>query len=169
VRLISIKEQVNKLSRCIQCFKKCIESLPGVLFLKKMNGWATRDVTAHLIGWNIYTIKGCQQLRRGELPFYFFDPGVDFCKVNGILVREYDSKDKKELIAQLDSSLKKLKEFLININPADWETDFGVTYRGYTITIRNTVDNLARDYDNHRQQIEKWAAGEGVKGIITKG
>jgi hypothetical protein len=169
VRGISIKEQVNKLNRSIREFIRCIESLPGALFLKEMNGWAIRDVTAHLIGWNIYTIKGCQQLRKGELPFYFLDPGDDFCKVNAVLVREYDSKDKKELIAQLDASLVKLKDFLITVGPADWETDFGVTYRGYTITIKNTIDNLARDYDNHRQQIEKWAAEEGVKGIITKG
>jgi len=131
--------------------------LPESIFLKKMDAWAPRDVTAHLIGWNLYTIKGCQQLRKGELPFYFNDPGDDFCKVNAILVREYDSKDKKKLIAQLNASTEKLKKFLFEVDPADWETDFGVKYMGYTITIKNSVDALISDFIKHRHQIEEWA------------
>ena len=100
---ITIKEQVNNLNHCIQEFVKCVDSLPESLFLNKMDGWAPRDVTAHLIGWDLYTVRGCQQLKRGELPFYLIDPGDDFCKVNAVLVREYDSKDKEILISQLDA------------------------------------------------------------------
>jgi hypothetical protein len=125
-----------------------------------MDNWAPRDITAHLIGWNIITIKGCQQLINGELPFYFNDPGDDFCKINALLVQEYNTKDKKELLSQLDDSLKQLKHFLTNVDPIAWENDFGVTYKGYTITIKNSVEALIHDYINHRQQIEKWA---GVK------
>ena len=152
----AIKKQVDDLNRGVREFIGCIDLLPKSLFLKKMDGWAPRDVTAHLIGWNLYTIKGCQQLMRGELPFYFIDPGNDFCKVNALLVRKYDSKDKKKLLKQLHASMEKLKTFLITVEPADWETDFGVKYRGEIITIKNTVDALIFDFINHRQQIEKW-------------
>jgi hypothetical protein len=154
---ITIKDQVDNINRGVQEFIKCIDLLPESLFLKKMDGWTPRDVTAHLIGWNLYTIKGCQQLKRGELPFYFIDPGDDFCKVNALLVTEYDFKDKKRLIAQLNASTEKLKKFLIVVDPADWETNFGVKYMGETITIKNSVDALISDFITHRQQIEQWA------------
>lgn len=130
-----------------------------------MDDWAPRDVTAHLIGWSLYTIKGCQQLRGRETPFYLIDPGDDFCKVNAVLVQEYNSKDKKKLIAQLDASTEKLTKFLIAVDPTDWKTDFGVTYKGKAITIKNSVDALISDFTTHRQQIEKWAEKEKNSGV----
>ncbi|HEY98542.1 MAG TPA: ClbS/DfsB family four-helix bundle protein [Dehalococcoidia bacterium] len=131
--------------------------MPENLFLKKIDDWTPRDVTAHLIGWNLYKIKGCQQIMNGEIPFYFIDPGEDYSKINAVLVREYDSRDIKELISQLNASAEKLSEFLNTIDPADWEADFGVKLRGKTITIKNSLEAMAYDFINHRRQIEKWA------------
>jgi hypothetical protein len=131
--------------------------LPEALFLKKMDGWAPRDIAAHLIGWNLTTIKGCRQITKGETPFYFVDPGNDFCKVNAVLVQKYNSRDKKELLAQLDASAEKLKEFLMALDPVDRESDFGVKYQGKPVTIRNTINALIADFTAHRQQIEQWA------------
>jgi hypothetical protein len=153
---ITIKKQVDSLNHRVQEFINCIDSLPESLFLMKMDDWTPRDVTAHLIGWNLYTIKGCQQLMRGELPFYFVAPGDDFCKVNALLVHEYDSKDKKDLIAQLDASTTELKDFLSTITTYDWENNFGVKYKEKPVTVKNSVDALISDFVTHRQQIEKW-------------
>jgi hypothetical protein len=166
VRGITIKERVDKLYRSIREFKVCIESLPESLFLKKIDGWAPRDITAHLIGWNLSTMKGCQQIMKGETPFYLIDPGDDFCKVNAVLVREYDSRDKKELVAQLDASTKELNKFLDTIARDDWEADFGVKYQGQPVTIKNSIDALTDDFIAHRQQIEQWAKNER---LIEKG
>jgi hypothetical protein len=160
VSAITIKKKIEELNTSVREFARCIDLLPESVFLKKMDGWAPRDVAAHLIGWNINTIKGCQQLINGEVPFYFNDPGDDFCKVNALLVREYDVKDKKKLIIQFNASVEKLKRFLVAVDPADWEANFGVTFKGEPITIKNSVNTLIHDYINHRQQIEKWA---GVK------
>ena len=152
-----IKEQLTNYNRCVREYVKCIESLPEALFLKKMDDWAPRDVTAHLIGWNLHKIKGCLQIKKGEVPFYFIDPGDDFCEVNALLVRKYDSRDKNKLINQLNASTEKLCEFLATLDPADWETDFGVRLMGRTVTIKNSIEAMAYDFINHRQQIEKWA------------
>ena len=152
---IAIKKQVDNLNHAVQEFAECINSLPESLFLKKIDVWTPRDVTAHLIGWNLHTIKGCQQLRKGELPFYFIDPGDDFRKVNASLIKEYDSKDKEELLKQLNTSAENLKSYLIATKPADWETDFGVRYKGQIITIKNSVDALTYDFISHRHQIER--------------
>jgi hypothetical protein len=154
---ISVRKQVSELNSAVQEFSRCIDSLPESVFLKKMNDWAPRDVIAHLIGWNLYTIKGCQQLKRGELPFYFNDPGDDFRKVNALLVGKYNSKDKKKLLAQLEASAKKLTSYIATIEPSDWEGDFGVTFWRKTITIKNSVDALITDFISHKRQIKKWA------------
>ncbi|MFC2020498.1 ClbS/DfsB family four-helix bundle protein [Chloroflexota bacterium] len=151
------KRQVENLSLSIKEFISCIESLPDALFLKKMDDWAPRDVTAHLIGWDLYTIEGCQQIRSGETPFYFIDPGDDFCKINAVLVQKYNSTDKAELIKQLEISSEKLKQFILTLEPSIWDTDYGVTYKGEPVTVKNSIDMLIHDYANHRQQIEKWA------------
>jgi len=122
-----------------------------------MDGWSPRDVLAHLIGWNRYTIEGCQQIRRGETPFYFIDSGDDFSKVNAVLVRKYDSRDKRRLINELEASAQELEQFLLSVDSTEWESDYGVNYEGGPVTINNSIDVLIRDYLVHRQQIEKWA------------
>ena len=155
----SPKEQVDNFDLNIKEYIRCLDSLPEVLFLKKMDDWTPRDITAHLIGWNLYTIEGCQQIRRGEIPSFFVDPGDDFSKVNAVSVREHNSTDKAELIEKMEASAEQLKQYILSLDPTDWVTDYGVTYKGGAVTIRNMVDALGYDFDSHRQQIEKWAEG----------
>ena len=153
---MAIEDQVENLSRSVKDFTECVDSLHGEMFLKKLNGWSPRDILAHLIGWNRYTVKGCEQIRRGDLPFYFVDPGEDYCKVNAVLVREYSSMDIRELLDELEASTNELKAFLGMVDLLDWDRDYGVRYQGINITIRNTVGALIEDYIDHRQQLEEW-------------
>ncbi len=156
------KEQATSLGLSVNEFISCIKSLPDGLFLRRMDDWAPRDVTAHLIGWNRYTIEGCQQLMKGETPYFFIDPGDDFCKVNAVLVRQYDSKDSSGLINQVKTSAEELERFILALGPTEWQTDYRVTYEGGPISVKNMVDALGYDYDTHRQQIEEWAENEGM-------
>jgi len=153
---MSIKEQVDKLTLCIKDFAGYIDSLPQDLFLKKIDDWSPRDILAHLIGWNRYTIEGGQQIARGETPLYFIDPGDDFCKVNAVLVRKYHSTNKQELLSELEVSTHELKQFLLSLDPAEWESDYGVSYEGGHVTIKNTIDALIGDYVQHKEQIMRW-------------
>ena len=154
---MTIGDQINQLRRRVEEFASCMESLPSGWFLKPIDAWAPRDVVAHLIGWNRYTITGCEQIRKGETPFYFFDPGEDFSKINATLVQAYASRDKQEILGELTASLQELTQYLHSLDPADWERDTGVTYQGEVITIRSTVDALMGDFVNHQRQIEAWA------------
>ena len=158
VNEITIEEQLNNLDVHIQTFVSCIDSLPEAFFLKRMDKhWAPRDVVAHLIGWNRYTIEGCQQMRRGETPFYFIDPGDDFSKVNAMSVRKYHSRSRRKLVSELEASAQELRQFLLSLDPTEWKADYGIRWRRGPVTIRNTVDALIHDYVLHRQQIEEWA------------
>ena len=153
---MTIEEQIGYLSNNIQEFTECINSLPEDLFLKKLDEWAPRDILAHLIGWNRYTIEGCQQIIKCETPFFLIDPGYDFSKVNAVSVQKYDSKDRQALIEELKASARELLQFLLSVESTQWNADYGVTYRGGTVTVMNMVEALASDFIHHRLQIEKW-------------
>jgi len=98
-------------------------------------------------------------IRHGQIPFYLVDPGHDFCKVNAVLVRQYSSHDKRELLDELEASCQELKLFLLSLDLADWESDYGVRDQGFPVTIQNNLEGLIDDYLHHREQIEEWAKG----------
>ena len=163
---MTIEEQIRNLSRNIEEFAGYINSLPEGLFLKKLDDWAPRDILAHLIGWNRYTIEGSRQIMRGETPFFFIDPGHDFSKVNAVSVQKYDSKDRQTLINELKASARELEQFLRSVDPARWDTDYGVTYHGGTVTVMNMADALARDFIHHRLQIKTWVESLDSNSIL---
>jgi len=151
---MTLEEQINKLSGAIGEFVSSIDSLTGDTFLKRMDDWSPRDVLAHLIGWNRYTIEGCEQIKRGEPPFYFIDSGDDFSKVNAVSVQRYSSRDRRQLIDELNTSFGELERYLRSLGSAEWKADYGVRwYAGGRVTIKNTIDALISDYVHHREQI----------------
>ena len=151
-------ERLRNLDESVRAFAHCIRSLSGRLFLAKLDEqWTPRDVTAHLIGWNRHTLEGSRQIRTGQQPFYFANPGDDFSKVNAVSVGKYNSRNARELVDQLETSAQELERFLLSLDPAELEADYGVRYRGGSVTIGNTVDALVDDYVLHRRQIEDWA------------
>ena len=161
--IIKIEEQIAKFDQSIEDFVRCVASLNEELFLKRLNHWSPRDVVAHLIGWNRYIIEGSNQIRRGELPFYDIDPGEDYSKVNAVLVLEYSSTDRQEMLDELQASAQELKRFIQSLDSSEWSRDYGVRHKGAIITIQNTVDELIEDYDIHRERIKEWERRESSR------
>jgi hypothetical protein len=157
---MNIETQIAKFDQSIEDFVHCVASLNEEFFLKRPNHWSPRDVVAHLIGWNRYTIEGSNQIRRGELPFYEIDPGEDCCKVNAVLILEYSSTDRQEMLDELQVSAQELKLFIQSLDSSEWSRDYGVRLKGAVITIQNTVDELIEDYDIHKERIKEWARRE---------
>ncbi len=148
--------RLSALHEAFARFRACADALPSERFLERMNGWPPRDVTAHLIGWNRYTIEGCREILRGVCPSYLEDEPNDFGTVNRESVERYASSDRNELLAELDASFDELKAFLLTVSDPQWDNDFGVRYKGYVITVGNSVEGLRMDYDRHREGIETW-------------
>lgn len=159
---MTVEEQIRNLNNNIKEFSRYINSLPENLFLKKLDDWAPRDILAHLIGWNRSTIEGCQQIMKGETPWYFIDPGHDFSKFNARLVEEYNSKDRGRLIEELEVSAQELELFLVSIDDTRWDTGYGVTYKGGSVTVNNMVEGLNIDYVKHREQIQTWVESQDI-------
>jgi len=158
---MQINPQIKQLDQAVSNFKTCIQDLPESKFLHPINGqpiigWTPRDVIAHLIGWNRHTITGCRRIKTGELPLYFNDAENDFSNVNAESLELYATTDQGLLLDELEVSFHALQNYLLFLNPDDWQTDFGVRYRDSTITIENTVAALIKDYDDHIEEIQAW-------------
>jgi len=150
-------KMIPKLSQAAMNYRECILELPEDAFLKPINGWSPRDITAHLIGWNRHTITGCRQIRMGNLPSYFSDAPNDYKNINDESVALYFSQDRELLLAELETSYLSLENFVQFMDPDDWTKDFGVRYGEHTITISNTIEALIQDYDEHCQEIRTWS------------
>jgi len=149
----SIETQKGELSEAVESLAQLVEALDEQNFLGPLGRWSARDVVAHLIGWNRYTVQGARQIVRGELPFYDVDPGEDYANVNRTHLREYPSRVRDELLAELRTSARELSEALSLLDPDTWSRDYGVRHKGQTVTIRGTVDDLITDYAHHSEQI----------------
>ena len=155
-----IGAQVHRLESNVDEMAHCVASLDEDFFLKPIRKWSPRDIVAHLIGWNRYMVRGADQIRAGELPFYDVDPGDDYSKVNAALVREYSSTNREELLAELRASARELQQHLLSLDPDAWDRDYGVRHAGAVVTIRNSVDELVNDYRHHWKQISEWSAAQ---------
>jgi hypothetical protein len=161
---MNIKTQIAKFDQSIEDFVHCVASLNKELFLKRFNHWPTRDVVAHLIDWNRYTIEGGNQIKRGELPFYEIDRGEDCCKVDAVLILAYSSTARQEMLDELKVSAQESKEFLRSLDFIVWSGDYGVQLKGAVTTIQNTVDELIEDYDIHTEWIKGWVRSGSSRG-----
>jgi uncharacterized protein (TIGR03083 family) len=148
-----IETQKGELKEAVESFTRLVAALDDNTFLGPLGRWSARDVVAHLVGWNRYTVQGAKQIVRGELPFYDVDPGEDYANVNRTHLREYPSRVKEALLAELRASARELSEALSALDSDTWSRDYGVTHKGQTVTIRSTVTDLIVDYAHHAEQI----------------
>ncbi len=153
---MTIDGQIARLDRSVEELAAAVASLDEKLFLERLNGWSSRDIVAHLVGWNRFIIEGSRQITRGELPSYDVDPGENYSKVNARLIREYPTTDRHELLEELRTSARELGRFLKTQDADTWQRDFGLRHQDSIVTIRNTVEELIDDYGHHLHQIDEW-------------
>jgi hypothetical protein len=146
-----------QLIEAYQHFSKLIDSLSNEQFLSPMNGWAPRDVVAHLIGWNSLMIEASSSIRAGNPPSYYDDAPNDYSNINASFTAKYSSQSKQELLAELQSSVEKLEKFIDSLPSEELTAHHGVMHHsGEPATIAEIIDSLASDYQDHSRQIEEW-------------
>lgn len=151
------QEQIEALRANISTFIACATAISEEAFLRVVTEWSPRDVVAHLIGWNVYTLEGCRDLQQGKAPPFLADEADDFKNVNAASVQRYSSSDKGELVGQLQTTADELLIYLDQLEPAAWTRDYGVPGEsGRPNLIMNDVAALAADYLGHAQEITTW-------------
>lgn len=153
---MAIQEYNEQLQSSLHQFMRAIRTLSEEQFVQPMNGWAPRDVVAHLIGWNRAYVGIVDAIRRGEMPEALVDPGEDFSKANAGFVRQYDSTDMIQLLREMELSYQELASHLYTVDVEDWARGFVVPGAAEPITVEECIRDLIVDYDNHRQEIEAW-------------
>ncbi len=153
----SIEAQIENLQEGVRVISSSVEALSAERFLGPLGNWTPRDVVAHLIGWNRYSVTGSRQLLKGEQPFYDEDPGEDYSNVNARLVSEYSSRDRTELLAEHAQAAAELAKYLRSLSPHDWQRETGVSFDGDELVIRQNVDWLIEDHHYHGEQLRALA------------
>jgi len=145
------------LKKAYEDFTKLILSLPDEQFLSSMDGWAPRDVVAHLIGWNSLMIESSLSILDGKPPSYYEDAGNDYSNLNAGFIKMFPSKSKQELLGQLKSSMEKFDTFISSLPHEALTADHGVVhYSGVPATIGKIINSLASDYQYHTEQMLEW-------------
>jgi len=138
-------------------FVGCVLSVPERMFLTSMNGWSTRDVVAHLTGWNRLMIQSGRSILAGEPPAYYADAANDFRNINAAFVAAYSFRGKEEALRQLDSAMKEFEAYLAGLSGSELSKDRGVRHHsGQPATVAKLIGSLAGDYALHTDQIRAW-------------
>ena len=154
---MSEQNATSQLTDAYQHFWKLIESLSNEQFLAPMNGWAPRDVVAHLIGWNSLMIESSLSILAGNPPSYYDDAPNDYSNINASFTAKYSSQSKQELLAELQWSMEQLVKFINSLPTEELTTNHGVMHHGGDpATIAEIIDALAGDYQDHLHEIEEW-------------
>jgi hypothetical protein len=146
-----------QLTDAYQHFSKLIDSLSSEQFLSPMNGWAPRDVVAHLIGWNGLMIESSLSILAGNPPSYYDDAPNDYSNINASFTTKHSSRSKKELLAELQSSLESLAKFIDGLSIEELTENHGLMHPGGDpATVAEIIASLADDYQDHSREIEDW-------------
>ena len=146
-----------QLTHAYQRFSKLIDSLSNEEFLSPMNGWAPRDVVAHLIGWNSLMIEASLSILAGNPPSYYDDAPNDYSNINASFTAKHSSQAKQALLAELQSSVETLVKFIDDLPIEELTADQGVRdHSGDPATVADIIDSLASDYQDHAREIEDW-------------
>jgi hypothetical protein len=154
--VVDTEERRKALRESAERFIESAAALPEGIFLREIDGRSPRDIVAHLIGWNRYTVVDYERQQQGERPSYITDPSDDFSAVNAQSVRHYSSRDKATLLVELRASLGELDRLLRSLTLAEWAADYGATYLDSAVTMRWMIAALIWDYRHHQEEIANW-------------
>ena len=115
--------------------------------------WSTKDLLAHLIGWDKTNLEAAKSVLKGQVPAFYEHRDSDWRTYNAMLVKKYKKDSIQELIAAAKDSQEKLIQFLQTIPPESFNKDFDVRFRGYKVTIQRLLEAEAKDEQTHLQQI----------------
>jgi len=120
--------------------------------------WSTRDLVAHLIGWDYTNLKAVQELLSGKLPSFFAHYDRNWRTYNAQLVKKYKKGTVTKLLSSAAQSHRKLVAFLQTVPENDFDQDRGVRWKGYKETIASLLQVEIKDEQAHYHQINKFAS-----------
>jgi hypothetical protein len=150
------QKDMASLEHAYQDFTAIILSLSDEQFLSPMDGWAPRDVVAHLAGWNGLMIESSLAILAGKPPTCYADVQNNYSNINAGFTARYSSRSKQELLAELRSTMKEFEVFIDSLSAEDLAADHGVVhYSDSPATVGRIITSLAGDYRDHAHQMKE--------------
>ena len=116
--------------------------------------WSTKDLLAHLVGWDYANVQAVQAILAGELPDYYSYYDRDWKTFNARLVAEYPRDDLADLLSLMEESHQALIGLLQSLPAEEFAEDRGVRFRRYKVTIAGILQVEIDDERTHHQQLE---------------
>jgi hypothetical protein len=116
--------------------------------------WSVKDLLAHLVGWDLANQESVEAIPAGRLPAFYEHYDRDWAAYNAQLVAKYKKDDFAELVSLIEDSHRQLVEILKAVPAEEFERDHGVRFKGYKVTVANTLQAEIRDEKIHCEQIE---------------
>jgi len=122
--------------------------------------WSAEDLLAHLIGWDYTNKDAVRSILEGELPYFYEYRDRDWASYNALLVNRHRKGHYAEILNAIEGSHAALTGFLATVPPEEFDSDHGVRFKGYKVTISRLLEAEAEDEEEHARQIKEFVAGQ---------
>lgn len=127
-----------------------------------MGIWSSREMLAHLAGWDETNIKATNQILAGKLPSFYEDFDKDWAKYNASLVSKYIRNDYEELLSLVEVTHRNLLIVIGDIPAIEFWNDRGIRARGWKVMIGRLMEAEMEDEEEHYLQFKRFIES-GVK------
>ena len=118
--------------------------------------WSTKDLLAHLVGWDYTNLDAAKSIRAGRLPKFYAHHDRDWASYNAQLVAQYKKENIGELIHSSRDSHQQLLSYLESLTTEAFFEDTGVRAGRYKVTIDRLMKVEHDDEEKHLAQIESF-------------
>jgi hypothetical protein len=127
-----------------------------------LGSWSSRELLAHLAGWDETTIRAADEILLGERPSFYEHFDEDWAAYNAQLVREYNREDFAELLALARETHGKLLAHVDGIAAEAFWADRGIRAQGWQVTVGGLLEAERQSEEVHFEQLRRLVE-EGLK------
>lgn len=124
--------------------------------------WSSREMLAHLAGWDDTNIRAADEILSGCPPSFYGQFDKDWAAYNDRLVREYSRDDFEELVSLVRETHRTLIALIEELPAEELWVDRGIRARGWVVTIGRLLEVERQDEEEHYAQLKQFIE-DGVK------
>lgn len=152
----------NKLISDLRQARQAILDVARSLPAEKQNEvflgvWSTVDMLAHLAGWDFTNLAAAKDILADRIPEFYGYYDHDWRSYNARLVEEYKKDNLGEMVSSVESSHRRLVDFIETVPAEEFNRDRGLRVKGYKVTIARLLQAELDDEKIHHQQIQDFA------------
>lgn len=121
-----------------------------------LGSWSSRELLAHLAGWDETTIRAADEILLGQRPSFYEYFDEDWSTYNAQLASEYNREDFAELLALARKTHGKLLAHVDGIAAEAFWADWGIRVQGWPVTVGGLLEAERQSEDVHFEQLRRF-------------